>query len=109
MQVVVDGLRGEADGLWTEGLVEEWLGRTVVHSGLTVIAGPVVKQFEGVIHGWAVIAESHVSCHLDVLRGKAYLEMFSCREFDAVGFVSLSVESFGLTGIQTMVLPRSLP
>lgn len=110
MHVTVDGRRRDAPKgpAWTEGAVEEFLGRAVTHSGLMVIAGPVIKQFEGHIHGWTMIAESHVAVDLDVMRGMAYVELFSCRPFDVDGFVHLAVSSFGLMDYRMRLIDREL-
>ena len=110
MHVIVDGWRRNQRerSPWTEAAVGEFLARAVRHSGLTVIAGPAVKQFEGRIRGWAMIAESHIAVELDVMRDIAYTELFSCRDFDVDGFVHLAVTAFGLTNYRMQLIDRQL-
>ena len=77
MHVTVDGRRRDAPQgpAWTEATVAEFIDRAVLHAGMLCISGPRTKQFEGRIYGIAILAESHVAAHLDLLHGEAYLEM----------------------------------
>lgn len=110
MHAIVDGKRGGGPQAppWTERAVENFLSRAIGHAGMLCIAGPSVRQFEGRIYGIAVLAESHVCAHLDVMRGLAYTELFSCHDFDADGFVNLAIETFGLVAYTKQVLSRTL-
>lgn len=114
MHVMVDGrCRGEPEvgpqGTWTEAGVENFCERAIVHAGMMKILGPFTRQFQGHIHGWAMLAESHVAVDLDRPHAYAWLELFSCRDFDSSGFVSLCRETFDLGNVRVEVLDRGLP
>ena len=91
---MIQGYHLLADGsgvLSHPGDILRWLNRAVEVTGLTVIAGPVVDEAHGI--GFVVIAESHISAHIQGAR--AFVDCFSCQPFPWARVVAAAQDIFG--------------
>lgn len=79
---------------------------------MTTIMGPHTMSWlepgnpEWGISGFVIIAESHIAIHTYPDKGEAYVDVFSCKEFD-LEFVKLYVtELFGAEQVSEIFHPR---
>jgi len=61
--------------------VKTFLKEAVAATGLHAISGYAVHQWHDKVVGFVVIAESHVSVHLEG-NGTGWIDVFSCRPVD---------------------------
>ena len=70
---------------------------------MTKISEPYVLQYSGEkpedwgVTGFVIIAESHIAIHTFPDHGYVWVDIFSCKEFEADGAIDRIVETFGLT------------
>jgi len=72
----------QAPKVWTWQSVDRFLEEAVKITGLTRVGDPVVKECGDLLIGFQIIAESHVSVHLDRGSGRGWADVFSCGEVD---------------------------
>jgi S-adenosylmethionine/arginine decarboxylase-like enzyme len=108
MHVAVDFARKpeEAQELWTPDTVRRYLAEAVKATGLTRFGPEVVLENGPVLMGFQMVAESHVSVHVDRMAGRGWADVFSCKDFRA-SQVAIAVDlTFG--GWQTIhYIPRT--
>jgi S-adenosylmethionine decarboxylase len=81
---------------------------------MTKISEPFVFQYTGVkpedwgVTGFVIIAESHISVHTFPDHGYVWVDVFSCKEFEAPNALEKVVEAFGLTSFTEHILERGL-
>jgi S-adenosylmethionine decarboxylase len=114
MHVAIDGYGGDPQRLASEEGVRALLDRYPEEIGMTKIAPPHVCRYEGQkpedwgISGFVLIAESHISIHTFPKRRFVWVDIFSCKDFDAQRAVADVQAHFGLVDVQTRVLARGL-
>ena len=114
MHLTIDGFGGDRELLSSEMLVRDLLDRFPGEINMTKISVPNVFQYSGVnpedwgITGFVIIAESHISVHTFPERGYVWVDIFSCKEFEAPGAVDRIVDTFGLTHVTEHILERGL-
>ena len=114
MHLTIDGFGGDRERLSSEALVSSLLDRLPGEIGMTKISQPFVFQYAGVkpedwgVTGFVIIAESHISVHTFPDRGYVWVDVFSCKEFEAPGAVDRIVDTFGLTHVTEHILERGL-
>jgi len=102
MHVAVDFARKpeEAQELWTVDTVRAYLAMAVKATGLTRFGPEVVEENGTILMGFQMIAESHVSVHVNRTAGRGWADVFSCKDVSA-GQVAFAVDrTFG--GWQTI-------
>src|SRR4030042_3310427 len=57
-------------------------------AGMKILAGPYALDTGALdpnpgLTGWAVLTTSHISIHTFIQQGKAFIDLFSCLEYDA--------------------------
>jgi len=60
------------------------------------------------LSGFVMIAESHLSIHTFPKRGIAWIDLFSCKPFDAGPLVDMLAEALGLGLVRVMRVNRGL-
>jgi S-adenosylmethionine decarboxylase len=114
MHVTIDGYGGDPQKLADEDLVRAFLDSCPTEIGMTKIAPPHVCRYVGSkpedwgISGFVLIAESHISVHTFPDHGYVWVDIFSCKGFDATQAVERIKERFLLDKWQVHVLPRGL-
>lgn len=114
MHLTIDGFGGDPERLASEELVRELLDRYPARIGMTKIAPPHVQRYVGVkpqdwgISGFVLIAESHISVHTFPEHRYLWVDIFSCKGFDATAAVEDIRDHFRLAGLRTRVLERGL-
>jgi S-adenosylmethionine decarboxylase len=114
MHVTIDGYGGDPQKLADENQVRAFLDLCPSAIGMTKIAPPYVCRYTGAkpedwgISGFVLIAESHISAHTFPEHGYLWVDVFSCRTFDADAAIDDIRERFQLREWQVHTLPRGL-
>jgi S-adenosylmethionine decarboxylase len=114
MHVTIDGFGGDREKLASEELVRELLDRYPGEIGMTKISEPHVRTYIGEkpedwgVSGFVLIAESHITIHTFVEHRQVWVDIFSCKEFDATKAILDIKRAFGLKDITTRLLERGL-
>lgn len=114
MHVIVDGFGGDPDQLADENVVRVILDQYPQEMGMTKIAPPMVVRYKGTkaedwgVSGYVMIAESHISLHTFPERCLIWVDIFSCKAFDAAPIVDDLRRRFGLREMQMNILERGL-
>ncbi len=114
MHLTIDGFRGNPEKLASEELVRELLDRIPDAIGMTKISTPHVLRYVGEkpedwgVSGFVLIAESHITFHTFPARELVWVDIFSCKGFDADLATQLLQDAFELKYIQTAKGRRGL-
>ena len=114
MHVTIDGFGGDRERLSNEQLVHSLLDRYPDEIGMTKISEPVVFRYVGEkaedwgISGFVLIAESHITIHTFPDRGLAWIDIFSCKGFEADEAVLAFGREFGLAAVSVNKHERGL-
>jgi S-adenosylmethionine decarboxylase len=114
MHLTIDGFGGDRERLSSESLVRSLLDTYPAEINMTKISEPFVLQYSGEkpedwgVTGFVIIAESHISVHTFPDRGYVWVDIFSCKEFEADGALDRVIETFGLTHVTTDIHDRGL-
>jgi len=114
MHVTIDGFGGDRHKLSDENLVRALLDRYPEEIGMTKIAPPHVHRYIGKkpedwgVSGFVLIAESHISIHTFPEHGYIWVDIFSCKGFDASRPIDDIQKQFLLAEVRTRVLSRGL-
>jgi S-adenosylmethionine decarboxylase len=79
---------------------------------MTPITQPYVFPYAGLvptdkgITGIAIIAESHLSIHSFELKGYAFIDIFSCKDFDIDKALQYTIELFKPTNFEHHIVER---
>jgi len=114
MHLTIDGFGGNPEKLASEELVRGLLDRYPERIGMTKIASPHVQKYVGSkpedwgVSGFVLIAESHIAVHTFPERGYVWVDVFSCKGFDAEEALRGVREAFELREARTHILERGL-
>ncbi|HLG10165.1 MAG TPA: S-adenosylmethionine decarboxylase [Dehalococcoidia bacterium] len=114
MHLTIDGYGGDRERLSSESLVRSLLDTYPAEINMTKISEPFVLEYTGEkpedwgVTGFVIIAESHISVHTFPDHGYVWVDIFSCKAFEADGAVDRIVETFGLTHVTTDIHDRGL-
>jgi S-adenosylmethionine decarboxylase len=114
MHLTIDGYGGDRERLSSESLVRSLLDTYPAEINMTKISEPFVLEYSGEkaedwgVTGFVIIAESHISVHTFPDHGYVWVDIFSCKAFEADGAVDRIVETFGLTHVTTDIHDRGL-
>lgn len=114
MHVTIDGFGGDRAKLASEDLVRDLLDRYPAEIGMTKISEPHVHRYVGDkpqdwgVSGFVLIAESHITIHTFVEHRQVWVDIFSCKEFDATRAIIDIKRAFGLRDVTTRMLERGL-
>jgi len=100
MHVMIDGLADAVTERWSIHGVYQFCRESVELAEMTLISGPHVMAQQGHLYGIAILAESHVSVHLDKRTLTAHLDLFSCNPFDVPKWVERARSFFSLSAVQ---------
>ena len=83
----------------------------MLQSGLRItfiqLLGKFSKGTPG-ISGFVMIAESHISIHAFPDQDYAFMDIFSCKEFDAERAIGYLVDAFEAKNVEKHVLKRGM-
>jgi len=114
MHLTIDGFGGDRELLSSETLVRSLLDRLPGEISMTKIAAPHVLRYVGPkpedwgISGFVIIAESHIAIHTFPDRGIVWVDIFSCKGFEAEGALDSVRDAFDLTGAKVEKHERGL-
>lgn len=114
MHLTIDGFGGNRECLSSESLVRSLLDTYPAEIQMTKISDPFVLEYTGEkpedwgVTGFVIIAESHISVHTFPEHGYVWVDIFSCKAFEADGAVDRIVETFDLTHVSTKIHDRGL-
>ncbi|VVB68120.1 S-adenosylmethionine decarboxylase proenzyme [Candidatus Norongarragalina meridionalis] len=97
--LMLDLREGGARGLDSEKIVEKFLKDVPKALRMRAITKPVLKRVgtgrDYGISGFVMIAESHISVHTYPRKRAAFIDAFSCREFDVAVVKEMAERTFG--------------
>jgi S-adenosylmethionine decarboxylase len=114
MHVTIDGYQGAPQKLADENLVHRLLDRYPGEIGMTKISEPYVCRYVGAkpedwgVSGFVLIAESHISIHTFPEHRYVWVDIFSCKAFDATKAIEDMKREFELGDVTVRVLERGL-
>ena len=114
MHLTIDGFRGNPEKLASQELVRELLDRIPDAIGMTKISTPHVQRYVGDkpvdwgVSGFVLIAESHITIHTFPDRDLAWVDIFSCKGFDAELATHVVQDAFDFKHVQTAKGRRGL-
>jgi S-adenosylmethionine decarboxylase len=114
MHLTIDGFGGDRELLSSEALVANLLDAFPGEIGMTKISQPHVQRYVGEkpedwgVTGFVIIAESHISIHTFPDHGYVWVDVFSCKEFEAPQALQIVTDAFKLTRVTERILERGL-
>ena len=114
MHLTIDGYGGNREKLSSEEVVRSLLDSYPGEINMTKISEPFVLNYSGEkpedwgITGFVIIAESHISVHTFPEHGYVWVDIFSCKEFEADGATGRIIKDFGLTHVTQKIHDRGL-
>lgn len=114
MHLTIDGYGGDRELLGSEELVRSFLDRYPGEMNMTKITEPFVMRYVGVkpedwgVTGFVIIAESHLAVHTFPDRGYVWVDIFSCKEFEADDATRSIIDTWGLTHVKEEIHERGL-
>ncbi len=114
MHLTIDGFGGDRELLSNETMVRSLLDRFPGEISMTKIAAPFVYRYVGAkpedwgISGFVLIAESHIALHTFPDHGYLWLDIFSCKAFEADPAIDIIRRQFDLRDLRVHVLERGL-
>jgi len=114
MHLIVDGYGSDPQLLQDEGFIYGLLDRFPAQIGMKKVTPPFVFRYVGTkpedwgLSAFVLIAESHITIHTFVEKRLLNIDIFSCKEFDAVEVVQQLREEFKLTRVRSHLLRRGL-
>ena len=110
MHVTIDGRRHSGPPpIWNGLLCSRFCWQAIKLAEMTRLSGPHVVEKLHDAYAFAMLAESHVTVHLDGAAGIAYIDLFSCKDFDSEAFAALCINTFNIRDVRVAVLKRGLP
>ena len=114
MHLTIDGFGGDRERLSSESLVRSFLDTYPAEINMTKISEPYVLEYTGEkpedwgVTGFVIIAESHISVHTFPEHGYVWVDIFSCKEFEADGALDRIIDTFALTHVTIDIHDRGL-
>ena len=114
MHLTIDGFGGDRELLSSETLVRSLLDRYPGEINMTKIAPPFVYRYVGDkpedwgVSWFVLIAESHIAIHTFPERGYVWVDVFSCKAFEADSAIDTVSDAFRLTAAKIQKLERGL-
>ncbi len=114
MHVIIDGYGGDPEQLADENVVRVILEQYPAQMGMTKITQPTVVRYKGTkpedwgVSGYVMIAESHISLHTFPERNLIWVDIFSCKDFDAAPVLEDLKRRFRLREMEVKMLERGL-
>jgi len=97
--LMLDLREGDSRALDSEKKVAHFLEDVPGAIGMRKISKPSVKRFKSGrdygVSGFVMLAESHVSVHTYPRKRAAFIDIFSCRGFDAAAMTEMALRTFG--------------
>ncbi len=104
MHLLIDGYMQE-DAVAVDD-VAKWLVQYPKTIDMNVIAGPIVRKVDDMLTGLVVIAESHISVHVDRKTRATHIDVFSCKPFDNRRVEADVIDMFKLRQASSRVFVR---
>ena len=114
MHLIVDGYGGDERQLEDPDAIFLFLDQYPDAIGMTKITPPHVYTYAGQkpqdigISGFVLIAESHISIHTFPRRRYVNIDLFSCKDFDALKALEGIRAAFSLETVRSWTLDRGL-
>jgi S-adenosylmethionine decarboxylase len=112
MHITVDGYGGSAEALADKRVIRAFLDSYPQRIGMTKIAQPYITEYEARnpddagVTGFVIIAESHISIHTFPHRRFVWVDIFSCKGFDAEPSLEFVRQTFDLQHMEVHTLQR---
>ena len=106
--LMIDGYIGESAVASHEN-VERYFEQLSWHLDMTRIVDPTVVWDKGNTIAMQIIAESHISLHIDGTTGWFYGDVFSCKEFDVLSAIKYIKDYWRLAPMRYQLHHRTVP
>lgn len=105
MHALFDGMATNTPSITKIG-VGNFARQAVQAVGMTLIGGPWVEEDGDACYGLALLAESHISIHLNRTSGAFHVDIFSCKPFDNCVLLSVISRWLDIRELQMRILDR---
>ncbi len=110
MQLIVDGYGANPHTLASIDTIYRFLDGLPAKIGMEKIGPPQLANFDDPeiagITGVIQIITSHISIHTYAKKGCLFLDVFSCKPFDAPLVIAHATDIFNITRIETTIVER---
>ena len=114
MHLAIDGYGASPEKLKDTDMVYRFLDEYPDAIGMDKIIPPQVYTYHGKtpedwgVSGFVIIAESHISVHTFPDRQYVNIDIFSCKDFDAISSLEGVKDAFGLNEVRAWTLNRGI-
>jgi S-adenosylmethionine decarboxylase len=114
VHLTIDGYGGNREQLGNVEMVRSLLDTYPAQINMTKISEPYVIRYVGEkpedwgVTGFVIIAESHIAVHTFPEHGYVWVDIFSCKGFEAEGTTDRIIEEFRLTHVTQKIHDRGL-
>jgi S-adenosylmethionine decarboxylase len=111
---VIDGSECDREKIGSEEAILDFLTNLPDQIGMTKISEPRVQRFQSeyhqaeLIHGYIMIAESHISVQTIPERGQLMTDIFSCKPFDKEKVLEIVMDTFQPQGVGQAEMNRDM-
>ena len=112
MHLIIDGYIQNPEKITDTEFIYEFLNMYPEQINMTKVSTPHVSEYnlqEQGISGFVLLAESHISIHVFPDQSYVSIDIFSCREFDALQAACRLEKQFGLSSVKTRTFNRPMP
>ena len=106
----IDLHKCRSDLLTSASVLSDFCKEICKEIGMVRYGEPIIKRFgEGDLEGYSAMQFIHTSTvvvHLDEFAGRAFIDIFSCKEFDAENAVNFSKNFFGAENVKSSTIFR---
>jgi S-adenosylmethionine decarboxylase len=107
--LTIDGYGCDRETLRDISGIHQFLDRAPGEIGMTKIMPPqVVRQENGQVAGYIIIAESHISVHTFPKYLFLSLDIFSCKVFNVNDATQMAIDHFKIARMEVNLLDRGL-
>jgi S-adenosylmethionine decarboxylase len=107
---VIDVRGCDLSAVSSADVIRRFLVELVPALGMLPQGDPIVKRFgEGDLEGWSAvqfIETSSITLHADEVKGRCFIDVFSCKSFDAEIAASLAQKAFHGRSVDHSLIER---
>ena len=90
------------------GYLQKWLTKMPATIEMAPIQPAIALWSGDILTGYVLIAESHISVHLAIPERRAFVDIFSCKGFDAERVLNSLERDLAMEALNIRKLPRGL-
>jgi len=115
MHLILDGHAKNTELMIDKAVMRHWLAEAVKKAGMTPFGDPYVWGFPwpgsddwSALTGFQPLMESHCSIHCWPERKYAFVDLFSCKDFDSDKVTEFIIRTLQMTNTKIIILDRGL-